>query len=195
MSYEEVLNVNSLKTNKYIKCHNYHISRHSHYRDRHEKKNTTPSGEYATCSDYCGYTPYVNVQYDTQLDTEGTADFEITGDTVNGKHHRGPTRSRLSNTNLLTSYQIYFTGETSELPLEVLENLVKTLGGKLVTNPNCFDLKSKKTCLIISSGNQESHKLAKNVHKKKGVLLLSREWLLDSVAMYEIQSLDGYILL
>ncbi|XP_036362304.1 breast cancer type 1 susceptibility protein homolog isoform X3 [Octopus sinensis] len=123
------------------------------------------------------------------------ANFEITGDTVNGKHHRGPTRSRLSNTNLLTSYQIYFTGETSELPLEVLENLVKTLGGKLVTNSNCFDLKSKKTCLIISSGNQESHKLAKNVHKKKGVLLLSREWLLDSLAMYEIQSLDGYILL
>ncbi|XP_052826538.1 uncharacterized protein LOC106871917 isoform X2 [Octopus bimaculoides] len=131
----------------------------------------------------------------TGLSNVAVADFEITGDTVNGKHHRGPTRSRLSNTNLLTSYQIYFTGETSELPLEVLENLVKTLGGKLVTNPNCFDLKSKKTCLIISSGNQESHKLAKNVHKKKGVLLLSREWLLDSVAMYEIQSLDGYILL
>lgn len=122
-------------------------------------------------------------------------DYEIIGDTVNGFAHRGPTRSRLSNVPLFKQFEMHIVGNSAELPQDVLKSLIEMSSGIVVSDPEEFSSRPGITCLAIANSTQilKEFRRLKNEIQIYGILLVSREWILDSVAMFRLQSLEGYI--
>ncbi|XP_075033516.1 breast cancer type 1 susceptibility protein [Mixophyes fleayi] len=119
-------------------------------------------------------------------------DFEVKGDVINGRNHRGPRRSRLGSDGLLLAdFEICCLGSFKDLNKENLEWMVSLCGASVVNEPSRFKHIAGATSLVIVQPDGQTDYAA--MRKKHSALVVTREWLLDSVASYKLQMFDSYL--
>ncbi|XP_066443823.1 breast cancer type 1 susceptibility protein isoform X2 [Eleutherodactylus coqui] len=119
-------------------------------------------------------------------------DYEVKGDVINGRNHRGPRRSRLGSDGLLlTDFEICCLGSFTDMTRNDLECMVSLCGASVACDPSQFGHKSGTTSLVVVQPDNETDYAA--MRKKYRCLVITREWLLDSVSSYKLQAFDSYL--
>nr|AAI70141.1 Breast and ovarian cancer susceptibility protein [Xenopus laevis] len=122
-------------------------------------------------------------------------DFEVKGDVINGRNHRGPRRSRLGSDGLLLiDFEICFFGSFTDMTLDDLEWMVSECGATVVKKLQFFKKKHNVTSLVIVQPDASTEvRDYTEIRKKHKALVVTREWLMDSVATYRLQKFDAYL--
>ncbi|XP_006821068.1 uncharacterized protein LOC102806679 [Saccoglossus kowalevskii] len=124
--------------------------------------------------------------------------YEVRGDVINGRNHKGPFKARTTTRRLLLhNYEISCIGSFSGLTKDQLYWLLELCGAEKVNNPSMFSYNpNKRTIIIMQPDANDSAKSFNynNFYKKYTALVVSREWILDSIAKYTVQPLSEYLL-
>ncbi|XP_075702767.1 breast cancer type 1 susceptibility protein [Rhinoderma darwinii] len=119
-------------------------------------------------------------------------DFEVKGDVINGRNHRGPRRSRLGSDGLLLEeFEICCPGSFKDMTKDDLEWMASLCGASVAHDPSQFEHKSGTTSLVVVQPDKETDYAA--MRKRNQCLVITREWLLDSVSNYKLQAFDSYL--
>ncbi|XP_071944719.1 uncharacterized protein [Antedon mediterranea] len=122
-------------------------------------------------------------------------EYEVIGDVASGTNHMGPKRSRMQKTSLLEGYDICCIGEFTMLTKEQLAQLLELTGVTKVSHPTMFSFNPDCKALIIAQSDVDQEPINfKSLFRKFRVPVISREWILDSIAPSAIQPLDDYLL-
>ncbi|KAM6164421.1 breast cancer type 1 susceptibility protein [Rhynchocyon petersi] len=122
--------------------------------------------------------------------------FEVRGDVVNGRNHRGPKRSRESqDRKIFTSLEICCYGPFTNMPTEQLEWMVQLCGASVVKEPSSFthDKQIHPVVVIQPDAWTEDYDFHA-IGQLCEAPVVTREWVLDSVALYQVQELDSYLI-
>ncbi|OWF51886.1 Breast cancer type 1 susceptibility protein-like [Mizuhopecten yessoensis] len=128
--------------------------------------------------------------------------YEIVGDTITGNCHYGPRQSRLSSQPLFDGFHFFCLGTSDSLTTENLQELIERCGGTVVDHPSAFPPDTKLnlaiTCIDLEDEDDlpspEDTRSFNKLHKRFGLLTVSREWVLDSLTVYTVQPLKEYVL-
>ncbi|KAK9396720.1 breast cancer type 1 susceptibility protein [Crotalus adamanteus] len=122
-------------------------------------------------------------------------DFEVRGDVINGENHQGPKRARESPVGkLFQGLEICCYGPFTDMLPEQLEWIVELCGASLVKQPHLFAHATNSTAVIViqpDAWTEES--TCQELPLQCSIAVVSREWVLDSVACYQCQSFNDYI--
>ncbi|XP_051496141.1 breast cancer type 1 susceptibility protein isoform X1 [Apus apus] len=121
--------------------------------------------------------------------------FEVRGDVINGRNHQGPKRARESQTGkIFKEFEICCYGPFTDMTTEHLEWMVELCGATVVKQLHLFTHRKNSTAVVVvqpdaSMGNMDY----RAIQQKSNVAIVTREWVLDSVACYECQEMDAYL--
>ncbi|XP_066554681.1 breast cancer type 1 susceptibility protein homolog [Amia ocellicauda] len=125
------------------------------------------------------------------------AKFEVRGDVINGRSHQGPRRARTSGDEklLLSGYEICCYGSFTDMTGGQLEWMVELCGATVAKEPFLFTYNPGSTpVIVVQPDSEESQKDYRALKRKYKASVVTREWVLDSVALYSCQSLGDYLL-
>ncbi|XP_017723125.1 PREDICTED: breast cancer type 1 susceptibility protein [Rhinopithecus bieti] len=133
-------------------------------------------------------------------------DFEVRGDVVNGRNHQGPKRARESpDRKIFRGLEICCYGPFTNMPTDQLEWMVQLCGASVVKELSSFTLGTVSICCPV---REEGHSilscdidtnlclcsLSLAIGQMCEAPVVTREWVLDSVALYQCQELDAYLI-
>ncbi|XP_063156546.1 breast cancer type 1 susceptibility protein [Candoia aspera] len=123
-------------------------------------------------------------------------DFEVRGDVINGRNHQGPKRARESPVGkLFQGLEICCYGPFTDILPEQLEWIVELCGASLVKQPHLFAHATNSTAVIVVQPDAwKEGSTCQELPLQCSIAVVSREWVLDSVACYQCQPFDEYII-
>ncbi|XP_009080447.1 PREDICTED: breast cancer type 1 susceptibility protein [Acanthisitta chloris] len=121
--------------------------------------------------------------------------FEVRGDVINGRNHQGPKRARQSLTEkIFKDFEICCYGPFTDMTTEHLEWMVELCGASVVKQLHLFTHTSNSTAVVVVQPDAWKENMDYTaVQQQNSVAMVTREWVLDSVACYECQKLDAYL--
>ncbi|KFM01319.1 Breast cancer type 1 susceptibility protein, partial [Aptenodytes forsteri] len=121
--------------------------------------------------------------------------FEVRGDVINGRNHQGPKRARQSLTEkIFKDFEICCYGPFTDMTTEHLEWMVELCGASVVKQLHLFTHKTNSTAVVVVQPDAWMENMDyKAIQQKNNVAMVTREWVLDSVACYECQEFDAYL--
>ncbi|XP_068775094.1 breast cancer type 1 susceptibility protein isoform X2 [Struthio camelus] len=122
--------------------------------------------------------------------------FEVRGDVINGRNHQGPKRARQSLTEkIFKDFEICCYGPFTDMTTEHLEWMVELCGASVVKQLHLFTHKINSTAVVVVQPDAwMENRGYRVIQQKSNVAVVTREWVLDSVACYERQEFDAYLL-
>uniref|UniRef100_A0A671F2G6 Breast cancer type 1 susceptibility protein homolog n=1 Tax=Rhinolophus ferrumequinum TaxID=59479 RepID=A0A671F2G6_RHIFE len=122
-------------------------------------------------------------------------DFEVRGDVVNGRNHQGPKRARESQDNkMFRGLEICCYGPFTNMPTDQLEWMVQLCGASVVKEPSSFTLgKGTYPIVVVQPDAWTEDSGLQAIGQMCEAPVVTREWVLDSVALYQCQELDTYL--
>nr|XP_015217336.1 PREDICTED: breast cancer type 1 susceptibility protein isoform X3 [Lepisosteus oculatus] len=124
------------------------------------------------------------------------AAFEVKGDVINGRNHQGPRRARTATREelLLSNYEICCHGSFTDMTTGQLEWMVELCGATVAKEPFLFTYNPELIqVVVVQPEAEESQTDYKALQRKYSARVVTREWVLDSVALYSCQALDSYL--
>ncbi|XP_030901066.1 breast cancer type 1 susceptibility protein isoform X2 [Melopsittacus undulatus] len=121
--------------------------------------------------------------------------FEVRGDVINGRNHQGPKRARQSLTKkIFEDFEICCYGPFTDMTTEHLEWMVELCGASVVKQLHLFTHPPNSTAVVVVQPDAWMENTDyRAIQQKHNVAMVTREWVLDSVACYECQEFDAYL--
>ncbi|XP_044274666.1 breast cancer type 1 susceptibility protein isoform X2 [Varanus komodoensis] len=122
-------------------------------------------------------------------------DFEVRGDVINGRHHQGPKRARESPAGkLFQGLKICCYEPFTDMLPEQLEWMVELCGASLVKQSHLLACPANSAAVVVVQPDAWVEGSAcQGFPLECSATIVSREWVLDSVACYQRQPFDEYI--
>ncbi|NWW20209.1 BRCA1 protein, partial [Falcunculus frontatus] len=122
--------------------------------------------------------------------------FEVRGDVINGRNHQGPKRARQALTEkIFKEFEICCYGPFTDMTTEHLEWMVELCGASVVKQPDLFTHTANSTAVVVVQPDAwKENADYRAIHQQSNVALVTREWVLDSVACYERQEFSAYLM-
>ncbi|KAM7069629.1 breast cancer type 1 susceptibility protein isoform 6-T6 [Molossus nigricans] len=123
-------------------------------------------------------------------------DFEVRGDVINGRNHQGPKRARESqDKKIFRGLEICCYGPFTNMPTDQLEWMVQLCGASVVKEPSSFTLgKGTHPIVVMQPDAWIDDSGLHVIGQMCEATVVTREWVLDSVALYQCQELDTYLI-
>ncbi|NXE40920.1 BRCA1 protein, partial [Ptilorrhoa leucosticta] len=141
----------------------------------------------------------VSYQWIIQSSKEGRIldeeNFEVRGDVINGRNHQGPKRARQALTEkIFKDFEICCYGPFTDMTTEHLEWMVELCGACVVKQPDLFTHPANSTAVVVVQPDAWKENVDyRAIHQQNNVAVVTREWVLDSVACYECQQFSAYL--
>ncbi|XP_042692591.1 breast cancer type 1 susceptibility protein isoform X3 [Centrocercus urophasianus] len=121
--------------------------------------------------------------------------FEVKGDVINGRNHQGPKRARQSLAEkIFKDFEICCYGPFTDMTAGHLEWIVELCGASVVKQLHLFTHKVNSTAVVVVQPDAWMEGTSyEAIQQKNNVAVVTREWVLDSVACFECQELDAYL--
>ncbi|XP_054032637.1 breast cancer type 1 susceptibility protein [Dryobates pubescens] len=120
--------------------------------------------------------------------------FEVRGDVINGRNHQGPKRARESLTEkIFKDFEICCCGPFTGMTTEHLEWMVELCGASVVKQLHLFTHTKNSAIVVVQPDAWTENTDYRAIQQKNSIAMVTREWVLDSVACYECQELDAYL--
>ncbi|NXJ26524.1 BRCA1 protein, partial [Dicrurus megarhynchus] len=122
--------------------------------------------------------------------------FEVRGDVINGRNHQGPKRARQALTEkIFKDFEICCYGPFTDMTTEHLERMVELCGASVVKQPDLFTHTANSTTVVVVQPDAWKENVDyRAIHQQSNVAVVTREWVLDSVACYECQEFSAYLM-
>ncbi|XP_054767933.2 breast cancer type 1 susceptibility protein-like [Lytechinus pictus] len=122
-------------------------------------------------------------------------DYEVKGDVVNGLDHHGPKRARtIDGPGFMDKFDLCCIGPFTGLNKDQLVGLCEMCGASTVQHPSLFPYNPGRKAYIIVEPNLDTDRDYQGLQRKFRVPVISREWVLDSIALYKSQPITDYLL-
>ncbi|XP_074079898.1 breast cancer type 1 susceptibility protein isoform X2 [Macrotis lagotis] len=124
-------------------------------------------------------------------------DFEVRGDVINGRNHRGPERARESQEmKIFKGLEICCCGPFTDMSTDHLEWMVRLCGASVVKKPSSLRLRvDSSPVVVVQPDAWEDDSIFQRIRLVCEAPIVTREWVLDSVACYQCQELDSYMII
>ncbi|NXO03374.1 BRCA1 protein, partial [Rhinopomastus cyanomelas] len=121
--------------------------------------------------------------------------FEVRGDVINGRNHQGPKRARQCLTEkIFKGFEVCCCGPYTDMTTEHLESMVELCGAHVVKHLHLFTHRTGSTAVVVVQPDAWMENVDRRaIQQKHNVAMVTREWVLDSVACYQCQELDSYL--
>ncbi|NWV72936.1 BRCA1 protein, partial [Dasyornis broadbenti] len=122
--------------------------------------------------------------------------FEVRGDVINGRNHQGPRRARQSLTEkIFKDFEICCYGPFTDMTTEHLEWMVELCGASVVKQPDLLAHTPNSTAVVVVQPDAWKENVDyRAIQQQNNVAVVTREWVLDSVACYECQEFSAYLM-
>ncbi|XP_042529954.1 breast cancer type 1 susceptibility protein isoform X2 [Dipodomys spectabilis] len=122
-------------------------------------------------------------------------DFEVRGDVINGRNHQGPKRARESQEKLFTGLEICCYGPFTNMAIDQLEWVLQLCGASVVKELSSITVGTCSPLIVViqpDAWTEDSSFQA--ISQLCEASVVTREWVLDSVALYKRQDLGTYLI-
>ncbi|NXU38441.1 BRCA1 protein, partial [Drymodes brunneopygia] len=121
--------------------------------------------------------------------------FEVRGDVINGRNHQGPKRARQALTEkIFKDFEICCCGPFTDMTRGQLQWMLELCGASVLEQPDLFTHTANSTAVVVVQPDAWKENVDYGaIPQHSQVAVVTREWVLDSVACYQCQELSAYL--